>query len=300
MVGSIPPDAIALSFDVEEWFQTEAAARYYPRKEWDALDSGLDRAVTRILKFLRGSNGNATFFFLGWVVDRFPDLARTVMQEGHEVSSHGYSHRLLTEMTGEEFGEELRLTTAAFESAGLPPPRGFRAPSFTLVSETLWAVDKLCEHGYLYDSSIYPMFRHRYGMPGAPLAPFRLLGNECSVLELPMAIVTAGRTRFPVAGGAYLRFTPKWAYLALLRKVRRQGRIPVLYLHPWELDPEHNLRRAGISSQVRQGFRTGRATESTLGRMLEEFTPVPLATLAEAQGEVPSWSPKATGKQERG
>jgi polysaccharide deacetylase family protein (PEP-CTERM system associated) len=291
MVGSIPPDAIALSFDVEEWFQTETASRYYPRKEWEGLDGCLERTVPRILELLRNSGSRATFFFLGWVVDQAPHLPRAVMEEGHELASHGYSHRLLTDMTAEELGEELRLTGAAFQSAGLPRPRGFRAPSFTMVSETLWAVDQLSKQGYLYDSSVYPMFRHRYGMPGAPLAPFRLPGPKSEITELPMAIATVGPTRFPVAGGAYLRFTPPWLYLALLRKVRRQGRVPVLYLHPWELDPLHGLGRAGLSSRIRQGFRTGPATERTLSRILDIFKSVSLLDLAEAQDEPPLWQP---------
>jgi polysaccharide deacetylase family protein (PEP-CTERM system associated) len=283
---------IALSFDVEEWFQTHAAQTAYPREEWDSLESRVSGNIRRIFSILDDAGARATFFFLGWIVDRYPVLAREAHERGHEVASHGYSHTPLTSMDSDSFARELELTEKAFEGASVPAPTGFRAPSFTLVDETLWALDVLLSAGYGYDSSVYPMFRHRYGMPGAPVVPFTFGGGDGRLLELPMAVALSGRRRIPVAGGAYLRFMPFLLYSRFIERVTGEDRVPVLYLHPWELDRGGVLWRSKLRQRVRQGFGSGPGAERKLRTLLGRYRSVTLADLASEVTGPPEWDPR--------
>jgi polysaccharide deacetylase family protein (PEP-CTERM system associated) len=288
-----PRSCIALSFDVEEWFQTHAAETAYPREEWDKLESRVSANIRRIFSILDDAGARATFFFLGWIVDRHPGLAREAHERGHDVASHGYSHTPLTSMDRSSFAKELEMTEKAFERASVPAPSGYRAPNFTLVEETLWALDVLTTSGYAYDSSIYPMFRHRYGMPGAPVVPFTFGGAGGRLLELPMAVALSGRRRIPVAGGAYLRFMPFFLYSRFIERVIGEDRVPVLYLHPWELDPGGVLRRSQLRQRVRQGFGSGPGAERKLTTLLGRYRSVTLAGLASKVTDPPEWDPRA-------
>jgi len=271
----------AFSFDVEEWFQTQAAGKAYPPGQWNRMGSRLQEPMDYLLSTLSRFGCRATFFFLGWIVERMPALAHRALQEGHEVASHGYAHGEITFQDRRSFARDLHRAESAFRAAGLPPPRGYRAPSFTIVRETTWALRELSSCGYAYDSSVYPMFRHRYGFPRTPLEPFLFQGEGFSLLELPMAVAPVLGLRLPVAGGAYMRFLPLGLLRGLLRRVTSAGRTPVLYLHPWELDGGMRISDCSRIQRLRQETGSGRRARRKLERLLRSFRGIPLAELAE-------------------
>ena len=271
----------ALSFDVEEWFQTSAASAAYGTSEWRSLESRVQEPMEYLLKALRSHGATATFFFLGWVVERLPNLARMVLDDDHELASHGYGHGQITFQSPVQLTEDLELCERAFANAGLPRPRGYRAPSFTVVRETTWALRVLSEKGYVYDSSVYPMFRHRYGFPQVPIRPFLFSGEDFSLLEMPMAVCPFLGARLPAAGGAYLRFMPGLLFRFLLSRVSKSGRTPVLYMHPWELDGGMRLCRSSLLQRFRQESGSGRPARRKLESILERYSCVPLRSLAD-------------------
>lgn len=272
---------VGLSFDVEEWFQTQAAEEGYPPEGWNDCESRLSEPMEYLLQLLDRTGSKATFFFLGWVVERMPRLAAKVVEAGHELGSHGYGHGCITLQTRAQFAEDLTRAEEAFERAGLPSASGYRAPSFTVVSETTWALEELSRRGYAYDSSVYPMFRHRYGFPAVPLSPFLFTSAEFSLLELPMAVSPLLGVRLPVAGGAYLRFMPASLFRAMLRRIVADGRTPVLYLHPWELDGGMRIGRCSRLQRLRQETGSGRSARRKLEELLESYRGSSLAAIAE-------------------
>lgn len=273
------PEA-AFSFDVEEWFQTQAAGNAYPPEQWNDMESRLEEPMGYLLSTLSRFDCRATFFFLGWIVERMPALADRVLQQGHEVASHGYAHGEITFQDRSSFARDLDRADEVFRAAGLPPPRGYRAPSFTIVRETTWALRELSARGYGYDSSVYPMFRHRYGFPRTPLGPFLFRGEGFSLLELPMAVAPVLGLRLPVAGGAYMRFLPLGLLRGLLGRVTSAGRTPVLYLHPWELDGGMSIADCSRIQRLRQETGAGRGARRKLEHLLRTFRGITLSELA--------------------
>lgn len=272
---------VAVSFDVEEWFQTYAARKWYPNDKWDQIDSRIDRILDRILGILDDHKAKATFFFLGWIVERHPDLALRILSKGHEIGYHGYNHVELTSLTKDEFKVNLDRFLKLVDSLSIPVPVGFRAPSFSMKGDTSWAVDDIVARGFKYDSSVYPMFKMRYGIPEAPQVPFRLHGEKCSIVELPLASISIAGVKVPVAGGAYFRFYPGVIHRMLLRSVARTRRTPVLYFHPWEIDSVNISSRMNLFQRVRQHHNSGQNTISKLHEILKDYSGITLKELAE-------------------
>jgi polysaccharide deacetylase family protein (PEP-CTERM system associated) len=233
------------------------------------------------LELFRTHEVEATFFVLGWVADRFPDLVREIEREGHELASHGYSHRLLTSMQPEEFREDLQRSLAVLAKLTSQEVRGFRAPSFSLTRETLWAVDILKESGVHYDSSIFPVGLHPdYGMPDSDLRVHQLADG---LTELPMGVAEVFGRRIPCAGGGYFRLYPYALTRRLMRRCNRQGRPVIFYLHPWEVDPEHP-RVSGMSWSTRfRHYNNLEQTEQRLERLLSDFAFTSARTLLAAR-----------------
>jgi polysaccharide deacetylase family protein (PEP-CTERM system associated) len=229
-----------LSFDVEEHFRIEAAAGL-------ALDPALrDRSAARlgpathwVLNLLELRNLKATFFVVGLLARSEPGLIRDIHSAGHEVASHGWDHRRVLAMSPEEFRADLRASKDALEQLTGAAVVGYRAPTFSVVRRTAWAVDLLVEAGFLYDSSVFPVRHDRYGVPDAPRWPFRCLGHEGEILELPPATWRLAGVNLPVGGGGYFRLLPPAALRRGLRQLGRHRTTPVatLYFHPWEFDP---------------------------------------------------------------
>lgn len=227
----------ALTVDVEEYFHVEALARVVARTEWPYLESRVVASTLRTLDLFARRGVRATFFILGCVARRHPVLLRRIVSHGHELGSHGDAHRMITQMTRREFREDVRASKAAIEDAAGVEVLGYRAPTFSIVEATRWALEELLEAGYRYDSSIFPIRHDRYGIPDAPRRPHRIVqGPGAGMVEFPPATVRVAGFTLPAGGGGYLRLLPLRYNLWALRRAKAEGPFAV-YLHPWELDP---------------------------------------------------------------
>lgn len=262
----------ALTFDVEEYFHAEAYASVVRPEQWPAMESRVVAATERILDLLAEARVPATFFVLGWVADRYPRLIRAIQADGHEIACHGYGHQMITLLSRSEFAEDVRRGKKAVEDAAGVAVVGYRAPTFSVVRETLWSLEVLCEEGFLYDSSIFPILHDRYGIPDAPRFPHRLaVGPGAEMGEFPLSTVGGRRWRFPVAGGGYFRLFPYAVTRRALRHLNERERQPaIVYLHPWELDPGQPRLPVGRLTHFRHSVNT-KATESKLRRLLRDF-----------------------------
>ncbi len=228
----------ALSVDVEEYFQVYNLESVVRRKDWEDYESRLDIGLDRILGILSETSTRSTFFILGWIAERHPSAVRRIQDAGHEVATHGYSHRLIYQQTQEQFGDDLQRSIDVIQKITGEKLLGFRAPSFSITKESLWALDIVQDCGLQYDSSIYPaqpLIHSRYGLPGAPVAPHLI---RSGLWEFPMTVVRWLGREFPIGGGGWLRHYPyritRWG----LRKANAEGRPAIVYLHPWEVDPD--------------------------------------------------------------
>jgi polysaccharide deacetylase family protein (PEP-CTERM system associated) len=275
-----------MSVDVEDWFCVHNLSRLIPYSDWDKYESRVERSTTRLLDLFGKHHVEATFFVLGWVADRFPDLVREIERRGHEVATHGYSHQLLTFMQPEEFRADLQRSLVALARTTSQEVRGFRAPSFSLTKKTLWAVDILRESGIQYDSSVFPVaFHPDYGIADADLRPHRLAEG---LTELPMGVAEVLGRRVPCSGGGYFRLYPYALTRALMRRCNQQGRPVMFYLHPWEADPEQP-RVAGLSWSKRfRHYNNLDRTEERLEWLLNDFAFTSARQLIAAQ-----WRPSA-------
>ena len=229
--------AFALSVDVEDYFQVQAFAAVAPRDAWHRYPSRVVATTHRLLDLFDETGAKGTFFTLGCVAREHPDLVRDIARRGHEVASHGMDHRMITELTPEEFRAQAVASKSLLEELAGRPVDGYRAPSYSVGRGTLWALEILRDAGYAYDSSVYPIRRRRYGYPEGPLAPARIAAGATTIAEFPLPTIGWGGLRVPVLAGAYLRLWPAWASLAALDQHRRAGRPLVLNVHPWEIDP---------------------------------------------------------------
>lgn len=275
-----PRPGIGISFDVEEWFQTCAARKWYPCESWSGMSKRVNTILDTILEILDQHDSKATFFFLGWIVEHHPDLMVRVAEKGHEIAYHGYNHVELSCLTREEFSKNLDKFEKMVNSLSVPMPVGFRAPSFSMMKDTVWAVEEILDRGFDYDSSVYPMFKMRYGIPRAPQKPFLLRGLENSILELPLASLKLAGIKLPVAGGAYLRFYPGCVHRFMLKMVSCTGVTPVLYFHPWEIDDLNISSSMSMFQRVRQHHNSGSNTITKLRKILRNYRGITLRELA--------------------
>lgn len=272
-----------LSFDVEEYFQVANFFESVPRADWDRIPGRAAESTRRILDLLDRRGARATFFVLGWLAEREPDLVREIDRRGHEVASHGWEHRLVDELGPEGFRDELRRSKAVLEDALGHEIEGYRASNFSITTRTPWALEILLEEGYRYDSSIFPIRHPRYGVPGAPRHPHRLDIGGRSLVEIPLTTLKIFGRNVPVAGGAYLRLFPLALIRLGLEAAHRVGQPGVVYLHPWELDPDQP-RIAATRFRRWRHYTNLHRTESKLTALLERFRFVPLADLARSIG----------------
>jgi polysaccharide deacetylase family protein (PEP-CTERM system associated) len=261
----------ALTIDVEDYFQVSAFAAAAPVARWDTFESRVCRNTNRVLDILATSRTHGTFFVLGWVAERFPDLIKRIHREGHELASHGYEHRLVYETTPEAFRRDLRRAKAVIENAAGVGVVGYRAPSYSITDRSLWALDVLIAEGYRYDSSIYPIRHDRYGIPSWPRHIHRIERPSGSIWELPGSTIARAGANLPIGGGGYFRLLPyAWTRHGIASLNRREGQPAIFYLHPWEIDPEQPRIRAGALSRFRHYYNLTK-TESRLRRLLSEF-----------------------------
>lgn len=228
-----------LSIDVEEWFQVENLKEAIPSQGWTYCEKRLPFNLSEILILLEERKVKATFFVLGWIAERYPEIIKRIHNEGHEIGSHGYSHSLVFTQTEKEFREDVKKSLEIIEKLIGEPVWGYRAPSFSINQSCFWAFEVLSELGIRYDSSIFPIRHPQYGIPSAPRFPFNLeLKNGKKLKEFPLSTVRLLGLNLPVAGGAYLRIFPYWYNRWGIRHLNSEGSGAVVYFHPWEIDPD--------------------------------------------------------------
>jgi len=240
----------ALTIDVEDYFQVSAFAGHIPRSSWDDLPCRVEHNIDRILMLLDKHEIKATFFTLGWIAERYPSMVKRIVENGHELASHGYAHHRVTELSREQFYDDIARSKSLLEDISGRSVQGYRAPSFSINGSNLWALDCLEEAGYRYSSSIYPVAHDHYGMPDAPRFAFNP-GTSRGILELPVTTVHLFGRNFPAGGGGYFRLWPYAVSRWFLQRVNSVDRQPaIFYFHPWEIDPDQP-RQVGISFKTR-------------------------------------------------
>ena len=278
----------ALTIDVEDYFQTEAMTSAAPRTSWGGISLRVERNTWRLLELLDRQGAHATLFFLGWVAERCPQLVSAAVLAGHEVACHSYWHRPVHRMTRAEFREDTRRAKDVIESCSGHRVTGYRAPSFSILSGMDWATEILTEEGFVYSSSSHPIFHDLYNDPDASRVPYR---TPCGLWELPITTWRAFGRNLPVGGGAYLRILPFQYVLGGLNRVAASGETLMMYLHPWEIDPDQPKMMVGWRSRLRQYTGLNRM-ECRLEQLIEKF---PFGTISQAYGIHPGDTKSAPG-----
>jgi polysaccharide deacetylase family protein (PEP-CTERM system associated) len=259
----------ALTVDVEDYFQVWALAPWFPRSKWDSAPCRIERNVERILALLEEAGTKATFFTLGWIAERYPELVRRIAANGHEIASHGYAHARVDDLQRESFHADILLAKAILEDVTGAEVTGYRAPSFSIGTETEWAHDCILEAGYRYSSSVYPIRHDHYGIPDAPRFAYY---SRPELLEVPITTTRFLDRNWPAGGGGYFRLLPYPVSRWSIRRVNDVEEQPaIFYFHPWELDPEQpRVKGAGLRTRVRHYLNLGE-TERRLRRLLGDF-----------------------------
>ena len=276
------PIVNAMSIDVEDYFHVSVFDGIVPRATWEQMESRVVQNTERLLDIFDEFEVHSTFFVLGWVAERHPDLVLRIAQRGHEVASHGYAHRLVYDQTRAAFREDVRRAKQILEDACGRQVQGYRAPSYSITPKSLWAIDVLIEEGYRYDSSIFPIRHDRYGIPVSDRRPYAIDRPSGSLIEVPGSTTQLGPMNLPVAGGGYFRILPYWWTRFGIDRVNRLERRPaVFYLHPWEIDPDQPRLHAGRLGRFRH-YRNLSDTERRLRHLLADFKFDTLACLVAA------------------
>lgn len=290
MPPSSPTIVNAMSVDVEEYFHASALERVAPRAAWPGLPSRVVPTTQTLLDLFASRQVRATFFILGWVADRHPDLVRAIAQAGHEVASHGYWHQIVYSLSPAEFRDDVRRSKQVLEDLVGQPVTGYRAPSFSITRKSLWALDVLVEEGYLYDASIFPVRHDRYGIPDAPRHSYALERSGRPLSEVPPSTIRLGGQNLAVAGGGYFRLLPYgWTRSGMRRLNRQEQRPAIFYLHPWEIDTGQPRLPVGLVTRLRHYGNLGRTAER-LARLLDEFRFAPVADVLASLGPLPRHS----------
>ncbi|WP_286855505.1 XrtA system polysaccharide deacetylase [Marinobacter sp. UBA4489] len=261
----------ALTVDVEDYFQVAALKEAVDSADWPKMEYRVEQNTDKLLELFDSKSVKATFFVLGWVAERSPDLVRRIQSQGHEIASHGYSHELVYTQNPSTFREETKKSKQILEEITGAPVTGYRAASYSITAQSRWALDILCEEGFTWDSSIFPVHHDRYGMPGTPHSPYILEAPNGSTLkEFPLSTCPVGSYRMPIAGGGYFRLYPyalsRWG----LGKINRAGQPFIFYLHPWEIDPGQPRLKVKAFSRFRH-YNNLDKCQKRLERLLDDF-----------------------------
>jgi len=274
-----------ISVDVEDYYQVYNF-RGIDRSAWDDFESRVERSTERVLDILDEAGVSGTFFCLGCVAERHPDLIRAIADRGHEIGSHGWSHKPLWELERSAFVDEVTRSKSLLEDLSGSQVLGFRAPSFSITKQTLWGLDVLADVGFRYDSSIFPLRHPDYGIPDANEEIHRIdLSGGGSIVEFPMTVARFLGRPVPVSGGGYFRLLPFGLTCWGLRQIMRRGRPAIFYLHPWELDPDQpNLRDRATRLGAFRHYTGLKRTEPRLRRLLQTFRFGSLRRVLEERG----------------
>ncbi len=260
-----------MTVDVEDYFHVSAFEPFIARDAWDQQECRVEGNVDRILELFDAADIKGTFFTLGWVAERFPAMTRRIVEQGHELASHGYEHIRATEQDPQAFSNDVVRTKRILEDASGASVRGYRAATFSIAPKNLWVWDRLSEAGYEYSSSLNPIRHDLYGIPSAPRFPFKPKG--CALIEIPITTVNLLGRNYPSGGGGFFRLLPMPYFFWALRRVnRRENKPAVFYFHPWEIDPEQpRIAGAGRRARFRHYTNIG-VMESRLERLLKAFS----------------------------
>ncbi len=274
----------AMTVDVEDYFHVSAFDDILSRAEWDRMESRVCRNTERLLELFDEFDVRATFFVLGWVAERFPELVKSIASRSHEIASHGYAHHLVYEQTPAAFQADIRRAKEVLESAAGVEVVGYRAPSYSVIERSLWALDILAQEGYRYDASIFPIHHDRYGMPDAPRHAHPVSPRAGALIEVPASTVRVGAVNLPIAGGAYFRILPYgWTRWGIARVNRLEAKPVVFYIHPWEIDANQPRFRPSRLSRFRH-YRNLAQTEGRLRRLFSDFSFGPVNALLTSTG----------------
>jgi polysaccharide deacetylase family protein (PEP-CTERM system associated) len=260
----------AITIDVEDYFQVSAFENVIDRKDWDSLEHRIERNIQKILNLLSDQDTKATFFTLGWIAERYPAIVNKIVAGGHELASHGYAHQRVSNLTKQEFKTDILKAKEILENISGQAILGYRAPSYSIGKNNIWAFKILAETGHTYSSSIYPVQHDHYGYPGAPRFAFR--DQNTGLIEVPISTVKIMNRMLPVGGGGFFRFYPYPFSRYLINRVNLLDKQPtVFYLHPWELDPGQPMQ-SNISTKTRfRHYLNLHKTEGRLKRLLQDF-----------------------------
>ncbi|MSR46555.1 MAG: DUF3473 domain-containing protein [Planctomycetes bacterium] len=267
----------AISIDVEEYFHAVNLRQAFPESEWERLPRRAMVGVETALRLLDRAGCKGTFFVLGWIAEHEPEVVRAIVSAGHEIASHGHSHRMAQELGPDAFEADVKKSLDLLAPFTPRPIRGFRASTFSVMKSTWWALERLALLGLVYDSSIFPVRHDRYGVPDFARVPVVVAAGARTLIELPLLTWRVAGMNLPAAGGGYLRQLPLWFTRNALHAIAREGAPGVVYLHPWELDP--GQPRAAPSVIGRLGhLRHYRNLERTADRLAQLLAEFPFAT----------------------
>ncbi len=286
----------AMSVDVEDYFQVQAMAGRIDRAVWETMPRRVERNTDRVLQMFADHGVHATFFTLGWVAERHPELVRRIVDAGHELASHGYGHVRADAQDEPEFRADIRRAKQLLEDIGGVAVRGYRAASFSIGEGNLWAFRALADEGYTYSSSVYPVRHDIYGMPAAPRFAFRPRDGG-SLVELPISTTIVGGRNLPCGGGGYFRLLPYGLSRRMIERVNRTDRQPCnFYFHPWEIDPGQP-RQGGLAWRTRFRHYTNlRVMEAKLRRLLRDFAWDRIDRVHGLNGPIPTLGSHALGE----
>ncbi|MDB6063065.1 MAG: polysaccharide deacetylase [Verrucomicrobiaceae bacterium] len=270
----------AMTVDVEDYFHVAALAKVISPDQWEQWPSTVERNTRCLLDLFDTAQIKATFFILGWVAERYPHLVREINTRGHEIASHGYSHQLIYKQTPAIFREETIRSKQLIEDIAQVPVLGYRAASYSITRDSLWALDILAELGFTWDSSIFPVYHDRYGIPNSPTSPYQVETANGALIEFPLTTAKLFGYQMPAAGGGYFRLYPYALSRALFQRATNAGQTPaIFYLHPWEIDPDQP-RVSGASLLSR--FRHYNNLEKCLPRLQKLLKEFPFGTVSES------------------
>jgi polysaccharide deacetylase family protein (PEP-CTERM system associated) len=276
----------ALTVDVEDYFQVTAFERVIDPATWDRYPLRVGDNTRRILDLFDGYGVKGTFFVLGWVAQREPELVREIQRRGHEIACHGFDHQLIYRIGPEAFRQDIRHAKALLEDITGKAVYGYRAPSYSITASSLWALDLLIQEGFTYDSSIFPIMHDIYGIPDAPRFPHTITRPAGIIREFPISTIQVRgfyrNLRLPVGGGGYLRLLPAYWFRRAFQKMNALGLPAVLYFHPWEIDPGQPRIKAGYRSRFRHYLNLGRME----GRLSSLLATLPFAPMGKVLSEL--------------
>lgn len=266
-----------LTVDLEDWFSVETLQDRFDHEEWSDLEATVERNCYRILELFERHKVRATFFVLGWIADRYPKLVGDVSSAGHEIGCHSYYHRMVSSLDSDKFRDDTQLALDAILKACGQKPIGYRSPSWGMRRDMDWAYEVLAELGFRYDSSIFPIRHDIYGDPGAPRQAYEVqVSGDRNIIEIPASTVDFLGKRMPLGGGGWLRQFPYWFTRRGIKKLNRLGVPAMVYLHPWEIDPDLPRVKMSRKNSFRQ-YGNLESMQPKLQKLLDDFDFIPLS-----------------------